>query len=235
MERKQFTFYRSYYEAVKELNKRDQAAVLLAICDYALNETEPNLTGAAKAVFIVLRPFLDTARRKAEGGMARGKDEEGGKTGESRQQDSGKIPQRYDEDAANKKEGEKEKEKEKEIEGEKEKEDRPSFDGRCFTAFWDAYPNKLKREDAWEAWKKLSPTPQVAKLILDNLAAWKKTSRWLEDGGRYIPGAAKFLSDEGYWKCKPASAAESGKPKERQLDAEEMAAIKRMMAEGNGT
>lgn len=234
MGRKQFTFYRSYYEAVKELNKRDQAAVLLAICDYALNETEPNLTGAAKAVFIVLRPFLDTARRKAEGGMARGKDEEGGKTGESRQQDSGKIPQRYDEDAANKKKGEnkKEGEKEEEIKGEEEKEDPPSFDGRSFTRFWDAYPNKIKREEAWAAWRKLAPTVEQAEAIVENLAVWKRSSRWKQDGGRFIPAAAKFLSDEGYWKYAPAAGGEEDTPQKREYDADERAAIRRMLAEG---
>ena len=84
MERKQFTFYRSYYEAVKDLNKRDQTAVLLAVCDYALNETEPNLTGAAKAIFTLIKPILDTSRRKAEGGMGRSKDEDGGKNTESK-------------------------------------------------------------------------------------------------------------------------------------------------------
>ena len=227
MGRKQFTFYRSYFDAVRDLNKRDQTAVLLAICDYALNETEPNLTGAPKAIFTLIRPTLDSARRKAEGGMAKGKDEEGGKTGESRQQDSGKIPQRYAEDATNKKEGEKEKEKE----GEKEKEESPNFDGRSFTVFWDAYPNKLKREEAWEAWRKLSPTTAQAKTIIANLSAWKKTSRWAEDGGRYVPAAAKFLSDEGYWRFTPTPAEEK-KPKERQLDAEELAAIQRMLGEG---
>lgn len=103
--RKQFTFYRSYFEAVIDLPKKDQTAVILAICDYALNEVEPNLAGTSKVVFNLIRPTLDAARRKAEGGK------KGTPT-----KDSGKIPQRCEEDSEKEKEGEKEKEVEKENE-----------------------------------------------------------------------------------------------------------------------
>lgn len=72
MGRKQFTFYRSYYDAVVELPKKDQVAVILAICGYALDETEPELTGTAKAVFSLIRPNLDASRRKAESGKCGG-------------------------------------------------------------------------------------------------------------------------------------------------------------------
>ena len=239
MGRKQFTFYRSYYEAVQELNKRDQAAVLLAVCDYALNETEPNLTGAAKAIFILIRPLLDTARRKAEGGMNKGKDEDGEKIPQRYDEDNSKIQQRNCEDDANKKKNKKKNKnknknkKENEIEGEekKEKEDPVDLCGRCFTLFWDAYPSKIRREDAWEEWKRLAPTEAQASTIMGNLESWKKTSRWLEDGGRFVPAAAKFLADPGYWNTAPISAKNREK-QDRELDAEEQAAIKRMMAEG---
>lgn len=57
MERNQFTFYRSYYEALKHLPKRDQTSVLLALIGYALDEQEPSLSGVALSVFTL------TARR----------------------------------------------------------------------------------------------------------------------------------------------------------------------------
>lgn len=72
MERNQFTFYRSYYEAVRELPKKEQSAVMLAICAYALDEEEPNLTGTAKAIFSLVRPTLDASRRKAISGKSGG-------------------------------------------------------------------------------------------------------------------------------------------------------------------
>ena len=110
MERKQFTFYRSYYEAVASLPKSMQTTVLLAICEYALDEKEPKLTGAAKAVFSLIRPNLDTSRKRAELGVNYGK----GKKDKAKQNDSKTI--------ANTKQTDSEREKEIEIEIEKENE-----------------------------------------------------------------------------------------------------------------
>lgn len=107
MKRAQFTFYRSYYDAIQALPKKDQAAVLLAICAYALDSEEPKLSGTAKAIFTLVRPTLDTGRRKAMGG----------KNG-SPSKDNGKIDERYDKDSVKEKEGEKEVEGEIEIENE---------------------------------------------------------------------------------------------------------------------
>ncbi|MGL5995965.1 MAG: DUF6291 domain-containing protein, partial [Pseudomonas proteolytica] len=38
MERKQFTFYRSYLDAIRRLPKKEQGNIVLAICNYALDE-----------------------------------------------------------------------------------------------------------------------------------------------------------------------------------------------------
>lgn len=65
MERNQFTFYRSYYEALKHLPKRDRADVLMAIIGYALDQAEPSLSGVPLSVFTLVRPTLDSGRNKA--------------------------------------------------------------------------------------------------------------------------------------------------------------------------
>ena len=65
MERNQFTFYRSYRDALRALNAKDFKAVVLAICDYALDESEPSLSGVPHAVFTLIRPTLDSGRNKA--------------------------------------------------------------------------------------------------------------------------------------------------------------------------
>ena len=64
--RGQFTFYRSYYEAVKNMKKTDAAALLLAVCAYALDGEEIPLSGAARAAFCLIKPTLDSGRKKAE-------------------------------------------------------------------------------------------------------------------------------------------------------------------------
>jgi hypothetical protein len=107
LDRKQFTFYRSYYEAVRELPKKEQTAVVLAICAYALDEEEPKLTGTAKAIFSLIRPTLDTSRRKAEIGKR------GGEAKQTESKTEAKAKQ-----TAREKENKKENEIEKELENE---------------------------------------------------------------------------------------------------------------------
>lgn len=118
MERGQFTFYRSYYEAVKHLNKSDRAAVLMAICAYALDEELPSLSGTPAAIFALVKPTLDTSRKKAESGKRGGEHETNGKQTASKPQANGKQ-------IAREKEKEKEKKKEGEIEKKKEYECTP--------------------------------------------------------------------------------------------------------------
>lgn len=66
--RDSFVFYRSFHEAARLLEPGEQLAVLSAINDYALDGAEPELSGAAAAVFLMARPNLDANRRKYENG-----------------------------------------------------------------------------------------------------------------------------------------------------------------------
>ena len=70
MERKQFTFYRSFFENIEALpTKKEKLQAYTLICDYALNGNEPDLSDkkpCACAVFRAVRPVLDTAHKRAE-------------------------------------------------------------------------------------------------------------------------------------------------------------------------
>ena len=119
MQRGQFTFYRSYFEAIKALPKKEQYSVLMAVCAYALDNEEPKIDGTAGAIFALIKPTLDTGRRKAEGGLRSTKKKDRREEDARCAEDEDKISARCAEDNGN----EKEKEKEIEIEIEKEKED----------------------------------------------------------------------------------------------------------------
>lgn len=113
--RNQFTFYKSYYDAIQELPKRDQSALILAICAYAIYETPPKgLSIAASTAFKLIKPTLDSGRRKAEsgalGGQANGKQ-------------NGSKPEANGKQNGSKKEGEDEKEYEYELEADEESEE----------------------------------------------------------------------------------------------------------------
>ena len=71
--RKQFTFYESYWFAVKKLPKqRDRLSALEAICAYAIDGEEKPMTAAAEAVFTLIKPVLDTAEKRAISGKQGG-------------------------------------------------------------------------------------------------------------------------------------------------------------------
>ena len=112
MKREQFTFYRSYYEALKDLPEKERAKVLFAILDYALDEQTPNeLTGVCSACFKLIRPTLDSGRIKAANRKNKTKTNE-----EQNENEKETKP----EQKRKEKEGEKEGECEKEREGESE-------------------------------------------------------------------------------------------------------------------
>ena len=116
MERAQFTFYRSYRDALRALPPKEFKAAVLAICDYALDEAEPDLTGIPNSVFILIRPTLDSGRIKAAN---RAK-----KAGTNAEQTHNKK-QTKQKQTRKEKDGEKEGEGEREKEREKENDSSP--------------------------------------------------------------------------------------------------------------
>lgn len=211
--RNQFTFYRSYFEAIEPLPKKDRSAIILAVCEYGLYETEPKgLSPVAMACFNLIRPTLDSGRRKAASGKQGGKSS---KQSASKPQAPGKQSAR---------EKEREKEEEKEIEKENECKGIAS-EANSFAAFFSAYPRQSYEDEARDAWAALDPDDLPA--VLASLDRWKASDAWTVEGGKYIPCAAKWLG-KGLWRDVPPACA----LKQRELSPDEVAAIERMVAEG---
>lgn len=118
MERTQFTFYASFFTAIRRIRKKaDRADAYDAICAYALTGKEPEmekLPDAAAIAFDLIRPNLDSSRRKAKNGKLGGSKPEA----EPKPHDGMKEAERKQEKRATEKENEKEIEKEIEIENE---------------------------------------------------------------------------------------------------------------------
>lgn len=128
--RKQFTFYKSYYDAISELPKKDQSALILAVCAYAIYEEPPKgLSIAASTAFKLIKPTLDSGRKKAENGSMKGKaNESNAEANESKTEakKSKTEANRKQGESRSKKEGEYEIDNEYEIEVEAEAEDEAS-------------------------------------------------------------------------------------------------------------
>lgn len=234
-ERKQFTFYLSIFKALRKIKKKpDRADAYDAICAYALFGEDPDLDQLPDSVsiaFELIRPVLDSSRRKAKNG----------KQGGSKTKQTGSKPEANaskQDDSSSEGEKEKEKEKEKEIEIEHEcvkrgcAESKPQAEGRSFTGFWEDYPAKINREEAWETWKVINPDVQTVGRIKAGLEAWKRSPQWTEDGGRYIPSAAKWLKDRRWEVLPPAGKQKVPMGASGTLGAAELEAIQRVLREG---
>lgn len=214
MERSQFTFYRSFWEAVKELPPKGRADVICAVCEYVFEEHEQQLAGVSKAIFSLIKPTLDTAARKATNG----------KLGGSKTKANGKQNENEKE-----KEKEKEKEEEKEVEIEKEfyispplpppsekpKTGKVRFEALTgddgFESFWAAYPKKSGDiREACRLYLDAIDAGATLQQMLNAIAWQKDQDSWLDQGGRYIPSPAKWLANKA-WLQKPIKA----KPQEK--------------------
>lgn len=68
MKRDQFTFYKSFWEAMKSLPKKDQIQFVTAVCNYVFDDSDVNVSGPAAAAFLLVKPVLDKASKRSESG-----------------------------------------------------------------------------------------------------------------------------------------------------------------------
>lgn len=73
---------------------------------------------------------------------------------------------------------------------------RPSGDDHDgFGLFWTAYPRKVKRKRALQAWAKLKPDAKLLQTMLNAIEVQKRSQDWMKDGGSFIPHPTSWLND----------------------------------------
>lgn len=60
-----FTFFRSYHEALKDLDEESKRDILSAIVNYVFEDIEPQLDGFKKTIWILLLPNLKSSKNKS--------------------------------------------------------------------------------------------------------------------------------------------------------------------------
>lgn len=71
-QRDTFIFYRSFKESMSDLSDANKLIMYEAITDYSLDMKEPELTGFPKALFSLIRPFLDANTQRWKNGCKGG-------------------------------------------------------------------------------------------------------------------------------------------------------------------
>lgn len=90
-----------------------------------------------------------------------------------------------------------------------------------FETFWKAYPRKVKKDKAWEAWKKRNGTMPPIDTIVNAIENQKKCSQWIRDGGQYIPHPATWIN-AGQWMDEDEAHPMSGKVSDKTIQNMEM-------------
>lgn len=70
--RDSFVFYRSFKESISDLSDSDKLILYEAICDFSLDQKEPNLEGFTKALFKLMRPILEANIQRWKNGSKGG-------------------------------------------------------------------------------------------------------------------------------------------------------------------
>lgn len=63
-DRESFVFYRSFYEALQDLDAETRLKLYDAIADYSLNLEEPELTGIANTIFKLIKPQIEANNKR---------------------------------------------------------------------------------------------------------------------------------------------------------------------------
>ena len=71
--RDSFVFYRSFYEALKEMDKNVQADCLMALAQYALDGDMPGLTPEVRMFMTLAKPQIDANNQKFVNGSKGGR------------------------------------------------------------------------------------------------------------------------------------------------------------------
>jgi hypothetical protein len=67
-----------------------------------------------------------------------------------------------------------------------------------FARFWDEYPRRRNKGDAWKAWRALKPGEHLAGVILQAVQRAKTSVQWRKDAGQFIPYPATWLRARGW-------------------------------------
>lgn len=71
-----------------------------------------------------------------------------------------------------------------------------------FERFWDAYPKRIGKSDAFRAWVKIAPDEPLMEKMGAAIQRGRLSKQWRDDDGKYIPSPSTFLN-QGRWDDDP--------------------------------
>ena len=251
--RKQFTFYSSFYDAIRELPKKQQGEVVMAICAYAMDGEEVELKGAAKCCFTLIKPVMDAACVKSETAKKNRAAAIRKKAEHAKDFDQPVTkPQPECDEALNEKENKREGELESELESESELKSElkleSEFDNDCYTRAGEvvdlyrqfcpglipcelvsaqtnrAISERLREHGDLDIFRRLFRKAGSSDFLLGKITGWRASLDWLMEERNF----AKVLN--GAYDNRPDPRAVP-KGASGELGAAELEAIARVLRE----
>lgn len=96
--------------------------------------------------------------------------------------------------------------------------------GADFEELWKVYPRKEGKQKARQAFEKVTVPLET---LLQAVERQKTSVQWTKDGGQFIPHPATWLNGKRWEDQLPQAGYQKGG--QRQLDADEIEAVRRMM------
>lgn len=208
MVRNQFTFYKSFLASARKLKKSsDREKFLMAVIEYALEGKEPvNLPENCDVAFSIVRPVLDSSRKKAENAS------KGGSASSKQTEADGSKPKQTE---ANPKQ--EQGQEQGQVKGEEKEQVKVQLGQTVITGIlrelWGSYPGNRRDSfaDVAKAVADLNLTGNDIYTACVNLSLWKKSMEWTKDNGQYIPGLIRWL-ESGKWVSPPPPAQLTSNP-----------------------
>ena len=66
LDKDSFVFYRSFYEAIQDIPKKQRSVIYEAVFEYVFDAKEPTLNGVPSALWKLIRPQLDASQKRYE-------------------------------------------------------------------------------------------------------------------------------------------------------------------------
>ena len=63
-----------------------------------------------------------------------------------------------------------------------------------FSEFWETYPRRQAKANAYKAWKRIKPDRQLLDLMKAAIARQKRSEAWQRENGQFIPHPASWLN-----------------------------------------
>lgn len=176
IERDSFVFYRSFYEAIKDLDTIEQSNLLCAICELALNGNEIELNGISSTIFKLIKPQINANLKRYKNGSLGGRPKTKNKPKENQSKTKHK-PNVNDNVNVN-------------------ENIYVHLHAQWFDAFWDLYPRKVNKKKSKEKFLKICKDEKIFNSIMRGLKKQMKSVEWQNDGGKYIPHPTTWLNGE---------------------------------------